>query len=244
VSYSRQIPSGEEGKITIKVNTKGYGGRTLKKVIKVLTDDKQTPQFDLHISGKVDKFVTIAPRVVRFNGKVGDKLKQTVTIVPEEKYFFSITDVSAKTGDNIKFTLKNIKVNNLKSYTLNIENLMTTKGSYHDVLTIKTDSKIQPELKLNVMARIVDPNDKNDKKDLSVKEKQKSNFLEVIKKMQQQKKTNGKDAPVSEQDRAKKEELKKKFEALIKKAMEKNKIAKDKVVKPQETEKSQPSEAN
>ncbi|MBT8369423.1 MAG: DUF1573 domain-containing protein, partial [Deltaproteobacteria bacterium] len=53
------MPPGGEGKITIKVDTKGYGGRKMSKTAVVYTNDKTRPQQNLVISGQVEKFVTI-----------------------------------------------------------------------------------------------------------------------------------------------------------------------------------------
>ncbi len=229
VSYSREIPPGEEGKITIKVNTKGYGGRKLKKTITILTNDKAKPDSKLYISGAIEKFATIEPRVIRFNGKIGDLLEASVKIVPESKYPFLITGVSAQKGTNIKYVLEEAKIEenktgDVKTYTLKVQNLKKDAGFYKDVLILKTDSKIQPEIKIQLMARIVDPNSK--KKDLpgSAKNgKGQNNFLELIQKMQKQKQADGGSSAAPTQDPAKAEELKKKFEALIKQAQEKNK---------------------
>ncbi len=195
-----------------------------------MTDDKVTPNYGLNILGDVTKFVTITPRVVRFNGNIGKEYKASVKIVPEEKFPFSIVDVSATRGQNIKYNLEDKRTGEEKAYILNIENQKNDAGAYYDVLVLKTDSPIQPEFKINVMARFNDPQVVQKKKPSSsvkntgsapVNTESYNSFVELIQKMQKQKTTGGKTIAAQEQkDPAHAEELKKKFEALIQKAKE------------------------
>ncbi len=230
------------------MNTKGFGGRHLTKAITVLTDDPVKPKSRLTVTGDVELFATITPRVVRLNGKVGDTLKKTVKIVSESKYPFAIKKISAKNGEFIKYSFEEIssgteskmesKTAN-KAYTVSIENLKKEAGSYYDVIILETDSKIQPEIKLNVMARIINPAASNASnagsgsavhpakgtpvlKKTSGEQSGNSgkNFLEIIQGMQKQKNLNEQGTPAPAQDPEKAAELKKKFEELIRKAQE------------------------
>lgn len=238
------------------------------KTITVTTNDTTTPESNLTVSGNVDKFVTIKPSVLRLNGKVGEELKSVVTIIPEIKYPFSISKVRAQDGRNIKYELKeNQSDSGLKEYSVTVENLKKDAGSYYDVLILETDSKIQAEIKINVMSRIMAPTapaqtaltnsvqnngtivngvpaNKNSANSNTEHpnpfmaptsesgERNKANgnnFLEIIQKIQEQNATgvnanavqNQKVAPVQDPKRA--EELRKKFEALIKQAQEQQK---------------------
>lgn len=258
------------------------------KTIAVLTNDSKTAESNLTVSGNVEKFVTITPSVVRLNGKIGEDLKSLVKIIPEGKYPFAVSKISAQDGKNIKYELKEEKsASGSKEYSVTVENLKKDAGFYYDVLILETDSKIQPEIKINVMARIIDPNAPanapltgndgnmlipgknavdgrqgtvmnngssgtgggNGSNSGSVDSggngadagKGKKNFLEVIQQIQQQNKTlkpknataadnidgaSLQTAPAPVQDPKRAEELKKKFEALIKQAQEKKQAEK------------------
>ena len=215
VSYSKEIPPNGEGKITMKVNTRGYGGRKLTKAIGVITNDSRNPESILTVSGNIEKFATITPQVVRLNGKIGDELKSVIKIVPEPNYPFSIAKIKAQEGKNIKYEFREDKSvsesqsastsqNMGKTYSVIVENIKKDAGFYYDVLIIETNSKIQPEIKINVMGRILDP-DAQDKTPLS------------------RAGVNGNNGTNLQQDPKNKEDLKKKFEALIKQAQEKRK---------------------
>lgn len=249
VSYSKEIPPGKEGKISMKVNTRGYGGRKLTKTIAVITNDSVTPQSLLTVSGNIEKFVTITPSVLRLNGKIGEEFKSVVKIIPEGKYPFSIIKISAQSGENIKYGLKEEKSDSGgKEYSVTVENVKKDSGSYYDVLILETDSKIQPEIKINLMARVIDPNGPvketltgsggnisapgNKASNGSSETNSNANgnsFLEAIRKAEGEKPAGADGNAATAQSHAKiqdpkrAEELKKKFEALIKQAQEKQK---------------------
>ena len=240
------------------------------KTIAVMTNDSTTPETTLTVSGNVEKFVTITPSVVRINGKVGDQLKSEIKIIPENKYPLTISKIkSQEAAKNIKYELKEVKSDSGdKEYLVTVENLKKDAGFYYDVLILETDSKIQPEIRINVMARIIDPNQQNPplqginnsvNNKMSVEqggnkipfaagktestnsgEAKNNSFLEIVKKLQEQNAQKGASsqggnidaapaqgesstaaAPVQDPKRA--EELKKKFEELIRQAQEKQK---------------------
>ena len=116
----------------------------------VYTNDKTRPQQDLVISGQVEKFVTIRPQHANMRGIVGDTIKGSVTIIPEKKYPFKITNLRAKDGKNIKYQLEETKIADTTAYKLNIENLKTDAGRYYDAIILETDSKIRPQLNVRV----------------------------------------------------------------------------------------------
>ncbi|MBF0376783.1 MAG: hypothetical protein HQK72_04810 [Desulfamplus sp.] len=254
------------------------------KTITVITNDSKTPESNISVSGNVEKFANITPSVVRFNGKIGEELKAVVKVVPESKFPFSVLKVRSQDekSKNIKYELKEDKAGSgNKEYSITVENLKKDAGFYYDVLILETDSKIQPEIKINVMGRIIDPNAQEKLPLQGINENsavknpnatntantnngaKTNNFLEVIQKIQQQNaqqqnlqngsnqqenKLNaapalpveGKTAPAAPQaqDPKRAEELKKKFEALIKQAQEKQKAQEQEISKTQ----SQPKE--
>jgi len=154
LSYPREIPPREEGIISIKVNTDGYGERKLHKTITVFTNDPQTPEYNLKISGKVKKFVTIKPRVVRFEGKSDKIQKAIVTIIPEKNYPFVINKSKAFDGECFQYTIEPWEDGIKKGYKLVIVNQKNNPGVYRDAIILKTDSPIQPEIRIYILASL------------------------------------------------------------------------------------------
>jgi hypothetical protein len=129
----------------------------MTKTAKIYTDDKKQRNLDLVISGMVEKFVSIIPRTVSLRGFVGDSLKKSVNIIPEEKYAFKITNARARSGKYINIQIKEIQGTDHREYSLIVENLRQEQGRYHDVIILETDSKIQPTMYVRVYGQLRKP---------------------------------------------------------------------------------------
>ena len=132
------------------MNTRNKGGHTIRKHATLFTNDEKNPRLQLTISGSVDRFVTIKPNRVKLRGVAGDEIKRKVTITPEKKYPFKIVKVSAKNGKDIHFELSEEKGEQGPVYALLIENKRLEQGRYFDMITLETDSEIQPRLSIRV----------------------------------------------------------------------------------------------
>ncbi len=82
----------------------------------------------------------------------------SVNIIPEKKYLFKILKIEAKDGKFIDFELKETSKETDVSYMLTVKNKKNGPGRYYDVLKLKTDSKIQPEIDIKVYGNILDQN--------------------------------------------------------------------------------------
>jgi len=105
----------------------------------------------------VEKFVNLKPKYARLIGYIGDQISVPITIVPTSKYPFKIKDVTARSGTAIKYSLTERSANEGGGYTLYVENIKNEKGRYVDVLTVTTDSSIQPRISLRVYGNILTP---------------------------------------------------------------------------------------
>ena len=128
----------------------------MNKNITVETNDQKNPKLNLKVFGMVEKFVTIIPKNVTLRGFVGDQLKTTVKIIPEEKYPFKIIESKAINGKNIRFKLEEHKLPKGIEYVLIVENLKKDKGRYYDNISLETDSKIRPQIRIRVNGSIRD----------------------------------------------------------------------------------------
>jgi len=156
-SFTRSIPAGGEGAISIKVYTKHYGGQHLTKTASVYTNDPASKIIPLTITGQVEQVVSIVPNQVRLSGPVGTELAQTVRIIPGEKYPFAITGVRANQGKEIAFDLKEITHDGRPAYQLTVTNTRQVPGTYIDFIYLKTDSATNPDIKIRVQGTLVSP---------------------------------------------------------------------------------------
>lgn len=156
VFYTRQIPVGSEGKITVKVNSAGYGGTLLKKSVLVETSAIKQPNVTLEITGYVDKFANITPNKLVLRGNAGEPVSGSVTIVPNPKYPFNVLEAKARNSSDIQVKFEKKQENNMATYILTAENLRKTPGRYYDVILLKTDSPIKPELEISVYGQVLE----------------------------------------------------------------------------------------
>ena len=141
----------------MKLGTGSYGGKALKKTAIIHTNDPTNPKFTLTISGQVEKFVDLKPKYIRLTGYSGTQIAVPVTITPTAKYPFKIIEITARDDSFIKYTLTEGKSSEGNAYTLLIENTKADKGRYMDILTLTTDSKIQPRITIRVYGNILEP---------------------------------------------------------------------------------------
>ena len=106
------------------------------------------------ISGKIVKFYFLSPSQVRLEGLVGKQIKHIITITPEEKYPFKIVKASMKTGKYIRFNMKEVKRSKKTVYLLSVENLRKEKGRYYDMIFLKTDNRLLPDIRVRVFGNI------------------------------------------------------------------------------------------
>ncbi|MEA1946812.1 MAG: hypothetical protein U9N83_05860 [Thermodesulfobacteriota bacterium] len=108
----------------------------------------------LIISGFVEKFAVVDPSFAKLKGTADQSIETSVTITPAEKYPFRIVDVSAKKGDNIRLTFKEIHSKDRNQYVLMVKNIKNRKGRYVDKIYLKTDSTIRPVIEVVVVGII------------------------------------------------------------------------------------------
>ncbi len=165
VSYTRSIPAGGKGKVTIKLNTKGYGGRTLSKVARIYTNDPDSQVVHLRVSGPVESFVTISPSVVRLVGAENEILEERVRIVPDSEQPFKITGARADKGRDIDFRLEPARFGEKEGYWLIITGTRQEPGSFYDYIYLETDEERVPELKVRVHGNIFKSRPDDDRPD-------------------------------------------------------------------------------
>ena len=139
------------------MDTHGFGSSRLNKNAVVYTDDPAKPRLTLSLSGPVGEFATIIPKRVVLRGIAGQPIKGMITIVSKEKYPFKITAAMARDGNKIRFKHEEIQNSDPKGYLVTVENLLAHKGRYADAVILKTDSRIRPEITIQVFGDIADP---------------------------------------------------------------------------------------
>lgn len=114
-----------------------------------MTNDAGQPVVQLVMRGEVDRFAEINPRLLSLRGQAGEKLRGSISVVPEDKYPFKILGALARDG-KLTVNVSEAKESGRTAYTLWVENLKSEAGSFNDTVVLKTDSPLQPELDVRV----------------------------------------------------------------------------------------------
>ena len=138
------------------MDTAGYGGRKIVEQAKIYTNDKKRPLLIVTLTGYVEQFVTISPKWVRLVGPLGKTIVTHVTIKKRPQYPFKIVGLRALKGKFIRYTLEALNDSSQPGYVLTVECTKKTKGRFADTIYLKTDSKIRPEISINVIGNIYD----------------------------------------------------------------------------------------
>ncbi len=126
----------------------------MREKIVVRTNDPDKPDHKLVVFGSVEKFVNIRPGAVLLSGLAGKEIEVLVRIIPEDKYPFEIVGTSLIRGKYVRCELKEIDASEGGGYSLSVLNLRNKRGRYSDLITLKTTSKIRPEIKIKVYGNI------------------------------------------------------------------------------------------
>ena len=147
-----KIAPGQSDEIIVQGNTTGYGGHRFKKTISVVTNDPKQERILLKFEGPVARFAEISPTRISLFGVADEKISAEVAITPESKYPFKI--LSVEPDKNLKGKIELKLDRKEKSYTIKVLNKVSGSARYRGYITIKTDSKLRPELQLHVYAYI------------------------------------------------------------------------------------------
>ncbi len=138
------------------MDTNGYGGTLLKKSITVETSAAKQPNVTIEIAGNVEKFANITPNKLILRGNAGEPIIGSVTVSPDPKYPFKVLETKSKNGTDIQARTEEKQENNVMTYIVTVENLKKDPGRYYDVITLKTNSPIKPEIQLSVYGQVLE----------------------------------------------------------------------------------------
>lgn len=156
VSHPPAVPAGGTEKITVKLDTNGYGGQRISKGATIETTSADAPGVVLTLIGQVDVFARIEPPRLSLRGNPGEPITGKVTIARLPRYPFRILDTRARTGSDIAFHLAETS----GGYELDVTAIRKQPGRAFDMIMLRTDSPIKPELEVSVFLQIIDPNAK------------------------------------------------------------------------------------
>jgi hypothetical protein len=148
--FDRTIPPGGEGKITLRLNLKGYQGN-VKKTATVFSNDLQQSRVTLTLQGTVKSLVEMRPsNTITFRGTASQLQEQTVTFEGTAQPFH-ITKMESNLEGKIRYQMETVEEG--KQYRLKISNEMK-QGNYAGYIKCSTDLSQKPLVVVRVVGYV------------------------------------------------------------------------------------------
>jgi len=151
--YDSEVQPGKEGKISIKIDSRGYEGGFLKFITVAINDPIQ-PQLRLTLQGKVQPLVSLQPgNLVSFDGVFGRIEEKAIDLKATTVKVFRITRTESDISNKISYELETISEG--KHYRLKVKN-KAADGVYNGFIKLFTDLPEKPEISIAVKGSIKD----------------------------------------------------------------------------------------
>ncbi len=153
-SYDKVIPPGGEGRITLKVNTKGYQGK-ISKGARVYTNDPKKAFFVLRLTAFVKVPIHVSPRYVYLVGRSDQAISRTVYIEAREERPLELTPIEFTLNGKVNFTTQALVPG--RKYSVHLATAPGFSGPLRGVLKFKTNYPEKPEILIKIRGRIRAP---------------------------------------------------------------------------------------
>ena len=148
--FDRTIPPGGEGKITLRVNTRGYEGE-IRKSAKVYTNDPRKNVEVLRIRAFVKAVIYLSPRYVYLRGMAGRKITKTVIVKAQEDRPLKLEPSHFSLSKRVTYRIEVVEVG--REFRIHFTSLPGPAGIYRGFLKLKTNYPERPEIIIRIKAR-------------------------------------------------------------------------------------------
>ena len=146
--YDKVIPPGQEGKVTISVDTTKYRGVFVRKN-DIFLNDPNCSKLVLEVRGKIKSYFTVLPKkVIELNGNPGKRVTKSVRIIYNDDLPVEITGITSDLDDKITYRLTSIKKG--KEFRLEVSNLLEAEGIFRGKIDLATSINMKPKLTIEV----------------------------------------------------------------------------------------------
>jgi hypothetical protein len=155
----KTLAPGQEGKISVSINTAGFQGGKFTKSVTVSSNDSSNAKLALSFNLNVITVLNMDPKFISFdNCKTDTTYTKLITVTNPAKDRIKINSVNAPASqlkDMVKVDLMKNQLGPGESTQLQVVLHSSKPGTYQDNIELVTDSKIQPKFQVQVHAWIV-----------------------------------------------------------------------------------------
>lgn len=147
MDFDSTIPPGGEGKITLKLNLKGYQG-DVKKTATVTSNDPQNGKLILVMQGRVKSLIDVRPGTnITFRGLADQQRETVLEIVATPPNKFQIQKTETNLEGKISHQVETVQAGT--QYKLKVSNL-AKQGNYNGFVKVYTDLPQKPDIVVRV----------------------------------------------------------------------------------------------
>ena len=150
--FDRSIPPGGEGKITLRLNTRGYEGK-VRKTARVYTNDPKTPQDTIVIEALVKTPIILSDRMVFLQGTTQEAVTRTVDIKGELNKPLKLEPVDYTLDKKVKFNIEEVAKG--KHYRVTFTSIPNVGNYYQGLLRLRTSYSERPEVVIHVRGKFI-----------------------------------------------------------------------------------------
>ncbi|NVL92662.1 MAG: hypothetical protein HWN71_06440 [Desulfobacterales bacterium] len=150
--FDRAIPPGGEGKVTLRINTKGYEGE-IRKRARVYTNDPHKSIEVLTVRAFVKGPISLTPRSVYLKGKVGRDITKTVRVSAEENKPLKLEPSRFSLSDKVRYRIEEVEAG--REFRVHFTGVSNAVGTYRGFLKLKTNYPERPEITIWIKARFL-----------------------------------------------------------------------------------------
>ena len=148
--FDRTIPPGGEGKITLRIKTRGYQG-VISKSAKVYTNDPRKKIKLLTIKAFIKVPIYLSHRYVYLTGIADRKITKTIMIKANEKNPLTLEKSSFNLSKTVAYKIIEIEAGRV--FRIHFTGIPGSVGVYRGVLKLKTNYPEKPEITILIRAK-------------------------------------------------------------------------------------------
>jgi hypothetical protein len=150
--FDRAVPPGGEGKVTIRINTKGYEGE-IRKSARVYTNDPRRRIEVLTVKALVTGAISLTPRSVYLSGEVGRDIAKTVTVTAEEDKPLKLEPSGFNLSGKVEYRIEEVDAG--REFRVHFTGISNDVGIYRGFLKLKTNYPERPEITIWIKAKFL-----------------------------------------------------------------------------------------
>ena len=150
VHFDRIVPPGKQGKIRVRVDTRGLEGRQ-RWGIKVFSNDPKWREAVLDIRANIRPVLTLSAKSVQFKGRSDVSITKEIEIGTGIDRTLIITPLRFTLPGKVTWSLKEIQKG--KRFRVRLKSVPGASEDYRGFLTLKTNFPEKPELTIWIIGR-------------------------------------------------------------------------------------------